>query len=404
MRVSEHPSGEFQPSPSQPRSKRPVWIVGGVAAILILCCIVAMAVSFFGGRYLSPQATNTPPPAATTFPTSTARPTATPTQTSEPTPTPTQTPRPTATPTPAPGEVVLAESFSDADSEGRWNLEGSDGHDFRIRDGKLLASGSDPDRFDWTESTGTYSNLDLQVDATVLEGGAGAVFGLVFLLDASGNNYKACLIYGDGSAYWGKRVSGELEWGDRVKVGLSPRGDANVMRLIVVGEQWALYVNEQCLGSGTSFYTQRRRIGLLVSTDSEDTTRIEYDDLIIKMPDGDIEGLLTCDPVPYSSAPTPTQPPIPTPPPPPPPSTNGTIYLSSQTSAASTCRISVWGNENFQLDAGPGSPASRQVAPGDYGWQVFFGNRQTAPSSMQIRAGGQCSFTCYDNEVRWGCN
>ena len=60
MRVSEHPGGEFQPSPSQPRSKRPVWIVGGVAAILVLCCIVAMAASFFGGRYLSPQATNTP--------------------------------------------------------------------------------------------------------------------------------------------------------------------------------------------------------------------------------------------------------------------------------------------------------------------------------------------------------
>lgn len=404
MRVSEHPGGEFQPSPSQPRSKRPVWIVGGVAAILVLCCIVAMAASFFGGRYLSPQATNTPPPTATTFPTNTARPTTTPTQTSEPTPTPTQTPRPTrvprstATPTPAPGEVVLAESFSGADSEARWNLEGSDGHDFRIRDGKLLASGSDPDGFGWTESTGTYSNLDLQVDATVLEGGAGAVFGLVFVLDASGNNYKACLIYGDDSAYCGKRVSGELEWGDWVNVGLSPRGDANVMRLIVVGEQWALYVNEQCVGSGTSLYTERRRIGFLVSTDSEDTTRIEYDDLIIKMPDDDSEELLTCNPVPYSIAPQPTQPPAPT------GSGNGTIYLSSQTSTASTCRISVWGNDNFQLDAGPGNPASRQVAPGSYGWQVFFGNGQTSANSMQIRAGGQCSFTCYDNEVRWGCN
>jgi hypothetical protein len=242
----------------------------------------------------------------------------------------------------------------------------------------------------------------------VLEGGTEAAFGLVFLLDASGDNYKACLIYGDESAYCGKKVSGELEWGDWMDVSLSPPGDANVMRLIVVDEQWALYVNEQCLGAGTSLYTERRHIGLLVSTDSQDAARIEYDDLIIKMPDEDSEELLTCAPAPDSSVPEPTQPPAqptqPPAPPPPPPSSNGTIYLSSQTSVASTCRISVWGSETFQLDAGPGSPASRQVVPGDYGWQVFFGSKQTAASSMQIRAGGQCSFTCYDNEVRWGCD
>jgi hypothetical protein len=81
------------------------------------------------------------------------------------------------------------------------------------------------------------------------------------------------------------------------------------------------------------------------------------------------------------------------------------IYLSSETTNNATCRISVWGGGiDFLMDAGPGSPNSREVPAGEYGWQVFFGpSGQTAGMSMNVPAGGGCSFTCYDEYVTWGC-
>ena len=85
---------------------------------------------------------------------------------------------------------------------------------------------------------------------------------------------------------------------------------------------------------------------------------------------------------------------------------NGTIYLDSQTTNEATCRISVWGGGiDFLLDAGPGHPVSREVPPGEYMWQVFFGpSGRTGAISMNVQAGGRCSFTCYDKYVEWGCS
>ena len=99
-------------------------------------------------------------------------------------------------------------------------------------------------------------------------------------------------------------------------------------------------------------------------------------------------------------------PPEPAAPPPPPPSSDGTVYLESYTSAGATCRISVWGNgQDFLLDAGPGSPASHVLPPGEYGWQAFFGPAgQTGANPMNLAPGGSCTFICYDTYVEWGCS
>ena len=101
----------------------------------------------------------------------------------------------------------------------------------------------------------------------------------------------------------------------------------------------------------------------------------------------------------------PTAAPIPAPTEPAAPSTgNGTIHLESQAPVGATCRISVWGmGTDFLLDAAPGYPASREIAPGDYNWQAFLGPRgQTGTLSLRIRAGIVCSIVCYDTYVDWG--
>ena len=108
--------------------------------------------------------------------------------------------------------------------------------------------------------------------------------------------------------------------------------------------------------------------------------------------------------------PAPAATPVPAPPPTVPPAPapaqgQGTVYLESHTSDSATCRISVWGGGNdFLLDAGPGNPASRQVPAGKYGWEVHFGpGGRTGTTEMDLRAGGTCSFACYDEYVQWGC-
>ena len=85
---------------------------------------------------------------------------------------------------------------------------------------------------------------------------------------------------------------------------------------------------------------------------------------------------------------------------------SGTIYLESYTTSNATCRISVWGmGDDFLMDAGPGYPASRQVTPGEYGWQAFFGpSGQTGGLSMNVPAGGSCTVICYDTYVDYGCS
>ena len=120
-------------------------------------------------------------------------------------------------------------------------------------------------------------------------------------------------------------------------------------------------------------------------------------------------------PLPTSTkaAPPPTAPPATVPPAPPAtvapapaaPGDSGTIYLESHTTSNATCRISVWGmGTDFLMDAGPGCPASRQVTPGEYGWQAFFGpSGQTRGLSMNVPAGGSCTIICYDTYVEHRC-
>jgi hypothetical protein len=90
----------------------------------------------------------------------------------------------------------------------------------------------------------------------------------------------------------------------------------------------------------------------------------------------------------------------------PPVQPNSTLVLESRTTMSeATCRVSVWGNGiQFFLDAAPGHPASREVAPGEYGWQAFIGDLQTSGGSIDLLAGDQCKFVCTDTHVELSCS
>jgi hypothetical protein len=250
--------------------------------------------------------------------------------------------------------------------------------------------------------------MDLEVEATILRGKSQAMFGISFGLEPAGGKGAVCLVRGDGFAVCGELVDDEPEGRGLIRVEVAPEGNSNPIRLVTVRDQWALHVNGQCVGSGQREAAQRGQVALLAGTDSDSaSSQIAYDDLVIRVPDKDSEDLIACEPAPYSTEPSPgagerretAQPPE--------PEGNGTIYLSSETTAVATCRLSVWGGsvEDLLLDAGPGHPASRVVPAGQYSWQMHFGPRgRTDAATMQLAPGGSCSFTCYDDGVDWGCS
>jgi hypothetical protein len=353
----------------------------------------------------TPEPTNTPRPTNTPLPTDTPRPTHT--------PQPTNTPRPTNTPIPAPGDVILAESFSGPDSEARWELWEDESYAFSIEGGKLIASGADPDTIDWTNGAGVYADLDLQVEATILEGGTEALFGIVFALDPSTHSHERCLVQGDDSAACTEVVDGEPEFGDWVRVASFPGGDANELRLIVVDHQWALYVNDQCVGSGESDVVEAGQIGLAVSTASENSAaRIEYDNLIVRVPDDDSLDLLACQPTPFTSVSEPAPEPAPEPTPEPTPedggagSGNSIVEVSNQATGVG-CRIIVFtGDGDRVLDVASGDTGRMELPPGRYGWGLWLGGKTPASQvvELNLRPGSLCRIVCWNDHYNWsGC-
>jgi hypothetical protein len=325
------------------------------------------------------------------------------------TPAPTSTDPPTPTAAPQPGDILYQDAFSGSESEGAWLLGHGDGFGADIEDGTLELTAGAADGLAWAQSTRTYRDLDLRIEATILQGGKEASYGILFGRVAPDERYVACLVGGDNAGLCSEVVENETQSGDLVQVQVSPEDQPNQVRFVTVGDQWALYVNGRCVGSGQSQAVGRGQVGLVAATDSDGLhCKIGYDDVVIRVPDSVSRALLGCEPQPYTSEPrSDGSESVPEATRPPHRNQNGTIYLSSETTAEATCRLSVWGGpgEDFLLDAGPGHPASHVPPAGEYAWQMHFGPRgRTKATTMQLPPGGSCSFTCFDDHVGWGCS
>ena len=338
-------------------------------------------------------ATKTPtaiPPTETAIPTHTAVPTHTPTMT----PAPTDTPSPT--PTPQPGDLIFSDTFSGSASRVNWKLWADSDYRFSIEQGKLLAGGRDRDTYAWSKSEPSFSELDLQIEATITKGSEQAFFGLAFHIDANGDDEIGCLIQGDdmGYCYW--MIDGMIEFGDWVQVNVAPASVPNELRLVAIDGVWAFHVNGDCVGQG-QYDAKAGRIGLAVSTNLDDVpAQIAYDNLFVRRPDTESNTFLNCVSQPPPTPPTPLSPP--------PPTGNGTMVVSSH-DARAICRVEFWGPARFHIDVGFGETKSNETIPGQYGWAAFIGGTQTEQTELaDLRAGGRCSFVCEETHISWGCD
>jgi serine/threonine protein kinase len=399
--VSPTPSPTPSAAPADAKkglARLPQWLRVGliaVAGLLVLSCLCIAAVSLLPGDADDGDLYATPTRGSVASAVNTATPTARPASAD-----PTSTPRATATLSPSdnggetPGGLVLYEPFSGAESEARWVLPDLDMTEYVFEKGRLVATHSDPDSFSWASSVETYDDMDLEVEMTTLEGGELVGLGLLFGIDEDNENYTGCVIFGDDSAYCLDKVDGEVLFGEwmGVEVNASPL-QADVVRLVRIGAAWAMYLNGQCIGAGDAAPPTGGEIGLVISSEDAGTVKVAYDELSIRWPDAESRALLGCTPTLYESAPGDA-------------SQNGgsgggggnTLTFLNQT-ADKSCHFELWGPASYSLDVGAGGSDTRASAPsGEYGWKAFITDvgESSANAPANLRAGGGCTFTCYE--------
>jgi hypothetical protein len=304
-----------------PESKRPVLLlVGGIVAALILLCVVAWAAfnlingdengqrasssTTSGASGLSASAGIATKEPATVEAESAAPATPIP-EVDEPQPEATATIEPTPTPLPPTEEAVepavvpsveelFFDDFENKSSASNWDLWQGEDAEFGIADGRLTAVGKNEEILNWTRQVDLFSEFEAHVTADILQGGRSALFGMVFA--GEDEDYLGCVVQGDDSAYCAESIGGESEFTDWVIADLSTlRSDE--IHFIVSQGQWAMAVNGKCIGSGSNEFITEGQVGLVVSTDSNDTpSRVAYDDLLIQSPSEQGLGLLGCAP------------------------------------------------------------------------------------------------------------
>jgi hypothetical protein len=105
-----------------------------------------------------------------------------------------------------------------------------------------------------------------------------------------------CFIQGDKSAYCGESLDGEAECGDWVKVDLSVL-KVNEILFVVSDEEWAMAVNDKCIGSGFVDFDPEGQPALALGTaDNEDIVSVVYDEFLICTPTEIGLALLQCEP------------------------------------------------------------------------------------------------------------
>ncbi len=301
------------------KSKRPIWLmVSAIVVVLVLLCIVVWAaISLISGTddggevasgtsgvsNLSASAGIATEPSALFAESSanaaeTVDPQPQPTGTAEPKPT--STLNPVATNPPPTDEImeipVAQELFSDDfesnSSAADWDLWQDESAEFEIVDGRLTAVGKNEEMLNWTRQVNTFSEFETRVTADILQGDKSAFFGMVFA--GEGEDYLGCFVQGDESAYCSQSAVGETEDSDWVRVELS-RIRKDEILFVVTDGQWAMTVNEKCIGSGSNDILLEGQIGLVVSTATNDApARVVYDDLLIQSPSENGLGILGC--------------------------------------------------------------------------------------------------------------
>ena len=401
--VEAPPSRPPQPPPppasatAQKKSgggRKLLWIGGGVVGVLGLLALACIAWLIFGSSSAAPSPTRTPTRGSTAAVTSTPRPTSTSIVDIDT----------TDIPDLASGDLIFEDSFaSRSTSEAHWDLPDEDDYGYEVDGGQLVAWHEDPESFSWTASEDVYEDFDLTMDIKVLEGGEDAMFGMLFAMDDEGDAYLGCLVQGDDSGYCMEKAGGEIEFGDWMRVNVMHQAyGVNKVRVIRVGDNWAFYVNDDCVGSGRGGGVAEGYLGLAAST-FDAPVEIAFDNVELRAPSLTSRAQLSCRPESYGeeteaeteTASTPT--PRPTAATSSPEPSGGNVFEFHNYTGDQRCHFEFWGPASYSVDVGVGeSKVIRDISNGEYGWKTFITGigESSGNSPVKMVAGGRCVITC----------
>jgi hypothetical protein len=279
------PPDAFPPGQPAGRSRSRIWLIVALVGLLGLGIIGTLV----GGILLFTRSISstagTPTPVAggglARLPTAGVRPTTPPKPTARPKPT--SAPQPTAKPKPdGQGAVLIEDNFDDpANSE--LSEETSNTATYTFSDGAYVIDVKTPKYIVWSSYTGSYGDVDIQVDATLDEGPLDGAAGVLFRYQDEDNFYYY-RVSADGSYNLTLYAAGErqvlVDWTQAPEI--KGRRQVNHLGVEAVGDHIRLLVNDTLLAEVSDDTFAKGEIALAVTTFEEGGATFKFDNLIVR--------------------------------------------------------------------------------------------------------------------------
>lgn len=185
--------------------------------------------------------------------------------------------------------VLFHEEFTPGQT-GEWLLEGDENGRAAVSDGRLLLEVDGVNTVHYTTlAERSFTNFDLQVEATQLAGSPDSTFGVLFGLDGSGETFFRFEITGNG-LYVVERRAADGSWerfsDDWVASPALQQGvDAtNRLRVLVAVPAFSFYANDTLLTQVVDARYRGGNVGLDAGTFGQTGLLVAFDNVIIREP------------------------------------------------------------------------------------------------------------------------
>ena len=183
--------------------------------------------------------------------------------------------------------LLYHDDFS-SDRTGPWHIEGDELGSTAIDGEQLTIEVRSPNTIQYaTLQEPVFSDFQLEIDATLVEGAPNSTFGILFRMQESGEFYRFELM-NDGH-YMIEKYDGEDDWtrlvddwtfSDSISSGNIP----NRLKIVAEGSNLSFYVNGELLREVTDTALTNGYIGLDAGTFGTNLTVASFDNLVLSNP------------------------------------------------------------------------------------------------------------------------
>lgn len=270
------------PPVRSPPKKRSPWLWVGIAggAVVALGCAAACVVFVLIPALLGGTPQPLTPTAIAFAPTFTPVPLALATSVPLPSSTPSPTAGPTATPTLSlvAGMLLYEEDFSFPGEE--WDIKDVADAEYRLDGDAYSIEVRSSSWMAWNTTGQEFADFVFDFDAVLVDGDPYNAYGCLVRYQDKDNHYELD-INGNGSYSFGKDVDDEWslirEWTSSAAI--NPLGDANHVQLVVYGNTFTFYVNDQFVDEFTDDTFLSGEIAVVVTAYDDPPARALFDNI-----------------------------------------------------------------------------------------------------------------------------